>query len=625
MSDKILTPELIVSNRNRSMDSSIAKIKSLCEKVAAAHFATFEPLLPLTLSLDGKAFNLRNHYAFSPLFRARTAYRTLLKSGRQCGKSRSLAARGVLLALLIPFFKQLYVTPLFEQVRRFSSNYVAPFLHESPVRNLFLTDAIANSVLQRTFGNGSSIIFSFAWLNADRARGIPANSINYDEIQDMDISFLPIINESLSADTEYGLLQYAGTPKSLNNTLQRLWIDTSMAEWVIKCSTGGCNHYNIPSLEFDLLKMTGPVRADISEKSPGVVCAKCQKPLHPRPVSQGGMGRWVHRSEKLRWDFAGFHIPQHIMPMHYAHPRKWAELVSKSQGKANTPLNVYFNEVCGEAFDTGSRLITLTDILRAAVLPWKNDARQALDSMNRYVLLMCGVDWGGGGVKRGRSDFLMQSYTTIAVCGLTANGRIEVVYGYRSNTPYDHVREAKLILKISSTFGCHFIAHDFTGAGTTRETLLVQAGVPVARIIPVAYTGGLKGSLIESKPATELLPRDHFILDRNRSLSFLCQFIRSGVVRFFQDDYHGSHDPGVLRDFLTLIEDKRDSPSGRGQYKILRDPSGPDDFAHAVNIAAMTAYQLQGKWPDLSAYEDIGISEEYAWALANPTYDDWTA
>jgi hypothetical protein len=623
--EKILRPELILPQTGWAQETAIEKIKNICLRVAESKFQTFEPLLPLTLCLDGKAFNLRDHFAFSPLFRARTAYKTLLKSGRQCGKSRSLAARGVLLALLIPFFKQLYVTPLFEQIRRFSSNYVAPFLHESPVRNLFLNDAIANSVLQRTFGNGSSMIFSFAWLNADRARGIPANSINYDEIQDMDISFLPIINESLSADTRYGLLQYAGTPKSLNNTLQRLWTDTSMAEWVIKCNTGGCNHYNIPALEFDLLQMTGPVRADISEKQPGVICAKCQKPLQPRPVSQGGNGRWVHRINDRRWDFAGFHVPQHIMPMHYAHPRKWAELVSKSQGRGNTPLNVYFNEVCGEAFDTGSRLITLTDILRAAVLPWKNNPREALDSMNRYTLLVCGVDWGGGGVKRGRSDFTMQSYTTVAVCGLTSNGRIEVIYGYRSNTPYDHVREAKLIMKISSTFGCHLIAHDFTGAGTTRETILAQAGVPLNRIVPVAYTGGLKGNLIKFEPASETLPRDHYMLDRNRSLSFLCQFIRSGVVRFFQDDYRGAHDPGVLRDFLTLIEDKKDSAAGRGQYKILRDPSGPDDFAHSVNIASMVAYQLQGKWPDLSAYEDIGISDEYAWALQNPTYDDWMA
>ena len=396
-----------------------------------------------------------------------------------------------------------------------------------------------------------------------------------------------------------------------------------MAEWIIRCDTGGCQHFNIPSLDEDLLQMMGPWHRDVSEKIPGLVCSKCRKPLRPRPESKGGNGRWVHRYKKLRWDFAGYHIPQQIMPMHFASQRKWRELINKSQGRGNTPINVFYNEVCGESWDAGAKLVTLSELRKAARLPWNNILEEATANRSEYIRVICAVDWGGGGVSRGKSDFALQSYTTIAICGLTVDGRVEVIYGYRSLTPYDHVNEAKLVIHLAAAFNCQYIAHDFTGAGSTRETLLVQAGVPLNRLLPVAYTGSLKGTIVQYKPATANMPREHYIMDRNRSLSFCCQFIKSGVIQFFADDYQGSENPGVLRDFLSLIEDKTDSATGRGGYKILRDPASPDDFAHSVNIGTMMLYHSQQQWPDLSSYEDIGVDEEYKWELTGATYEDW--
>ena len=149
----------------------------------------------------------------------------------------------------------------------------------------------------------------------------------------MDISFLPIIHETISASKSYGLIAYAGTPKSLDNTIEKLWLDSSMSEWVIKCPHAGCGKWNIPALEHDLVKMIGPAHDGISEKCPGVVCAVCQKPMNPRPYSQGGTGRWVHRHPEKRWSFAGYHVPQIIMPMHYADQEKWQKLIDKKNGK----------------------------------------------------------------------------------------------------------------------------------------------------------------------------------------------------------------------------------------------------------------------------------------------------
>ena len=112
-------------------------------------------------------------------------------------------------------------------------------------------------------------------------------------------------------------------------------------------------------------------------------------------------------------------------------------------------------------------------------------------------------------------------------------------------------------------------------------------------------------------------------MDRNRALNYCCQFIKSGVIRFFEYDYRGSQDVGLLHDFLNLIEDKTESGSGRDNYKILRDPAGPDDFAQAVTMGTMMLYQMMGRWPDLAAYEDVAIDERALLATRSQLNNDW--
>lgn len=166
---------------------------------------TLKPILPLLLSIRGKPYHLHDHFPFAPFFRTRMPRMTLLKTGRQVSKSTSLASQGVLFSNCIPYFSTLFITPLFEMIRRFSQNYVAPFIETSPVGKLFSGTSTINNVLQRSFKNRSQMIFSFAYLDAERTRGISADKNVIDEIQDMDITFLPIIHETISASRDWGL------------------------------------------------------------------------------------------------------------------------------------------------------------------------------------------------------------------------------------------------------------------------------------------------------------------------------------------------------------------------------------------------------------------------------------
>ena len=203
----------------------------------------------------------------------------------------------------------------------------------------------------------------------------------------------------------------------------------------------------------------------------------------------------------------------------------------KKEGRGNFPLYAFYNEVCGESWDHGSKLVTVTDLKRAATLPWANKIEEACQHIKNYAYRFVCVDWGGGGVSKGKSDFALQSYTVMAVCGLSPNGQVHVLYAHRCMTPNAHVTEARTILELMRQFECSHVVHDYTGAGTVRETVLMQAGLPLNSILPVAYTGPARGDIIVYRPPTETHTRGHYSMDRNRALNYCCQFIKSGGLR----------------------------------------------------------------------------------------------
>jgi hypothetical protein len=571
---------------------------------------SLRPVLPAVLLLKGKPFVLDDHFPFEPFFRVRMPTRTLLKTGRQVAKSTSLAAQGVLFSNCIPYFSTLYVTPLYEMIRRFSQGYVRPFIETSPIRKQFSGSSTMNSVLQRSFKNHSQMYFSFAFLNAERTRGISCDKTAYDEIQNMDPAFIPIIRETMSA-SPWKIEQYAGTPLTCENTIEQLWQDSSQAEWVIKCRHAGCGHWNVPSMAYDLVKMIGPYRSDISPDNPGVICGKCAKPLNPR------YGRWYHQFKDKRWDFAGYHIPQILMPMHYGNTKAWGALVAKFQGRNNTRVNVFFNEVLGESYDSGSKLVTVADLKAAAVLPWENKVEEAEKHLGRYVFKVLAADWGGGGA-RGPNGKEMISFTCLAALGMLPDGKIECFWGMRSLTPHDHVREAKLCLGAIRRFGLSHLVHDYSGAGALRETVINQAGFPYDRLVAIMLGRTAGKDILIEHPPDDLNPRFYYYLDKPWSLSLTCHHLKYGMLRFFQYDYKSADDRGLLHDFLSLVEVKTDTRLGGDFFSVIRDPNFPDDFAQAVNLGCVALWKLSGKWPNTAEAAQMPIDPELL-RLSNPT------
>jgi hypothetical protein len=338
----------------------------------------------------------------------------------------------------------------------------------------------------------------------------------------------------------------------------------------------------------------------------------------------------VHRYEERRWECPGYHIPQIIMPIHHEDPERWKELLGKREGRNNTSPAMFDNEVLGESCDQGIKLVTKTDLMNAACLPIDNDPlgrsepTVAVNMAGNYLLRVMGVDWGGGGdstKKAGKS--LIVSYTKIAIACLKADGKIDVIYGRKLLTPALQLEEATEVLKAFVRFRCNFLAHDYNGAGSGREALIVGAGLPLEQVAPLVYNRTAAQNILIYHKSEAVHSRDYWILDKARSLVLTCHMIKHGLIRFFKYDYQNKDNQGLLHDFLALTENKIEMARGRDIYTIIRAAGQEDDFAHAVNFACSIIWHHSG-WPDTASVANLRLSELelHAVAPANPWQEE---
>lgn len=351
--------------------------------------------------------------------------RLLLKTGRQVAKSTTGACFMVAEAIGTPHFKTYYISPTQEQTRKFSHGRVGKILAYSPdLRRGFIGPESIDNVLLRMLRNGSEMAFTYALDDPDRARGYSADRCFFDEVQDILYEqVIPVIEECMS-NSSYQFSMYAGTPKTMENTIEFLWSLSTQTEWCIPCS--GC----AKSTFIDSTKALG---------RNGPICLSCGKPLNPRE------GRWVDMNpdppdaEPSQRKIKGFHISQPIMPTNVpaawptSHPlhakavEKWGKILYKME----SPLygeSTFLNECVGVSTSTGVRLLT-KEVLEALcdqnVRISRIPGPRSLDGLNRIV---AGIDWSGGGGEVKGSEGLFKSRTVLHIWGQAPDGRLKTLY-----------------------------------------------------------------------------------------------------------------------------------------------------------------------------------------------------
>ena len=183
------------------------------------------------------------------------ARRILLVCGRQTEKSTLLGNIALSYSAMVPSIKVLYVSPSAMQTKTFSKDRIKEPIETSPILKRFTTTALSQNVFEKQFINRSNITLRYAFLNADRTRGIRADKLLIDEIQDILSDNIPVIERTTDhANARWKGFIYSGTPKSLDNTIEWYRANRStQGEWVVPCDSCGITSKAGPGRYWNIL------------------------------------------------------------------------------------------------------------------------------------------------------------------------------------------------------------------------------------------------------------------------------------------------------------------------------------------------------------------------------------
>ena len=538
----------------------LLKLREFAEEIHGTNNAA---LLPHLFRIKGQPFTLNDRPQFDVMFEKTLYPDMIVMSGRQLGKSVTLSRSEEFLALVIDQFQLLYVAPLQEQTRRYSDLYLTEAIRSCPLAVQLqskkmagkLSDSkILTSVGHQTFANGSGIQLTYAKTSADRARGITADMIDFDEVQDQSDDTVPIISESLTS-SKYGCRRFTGTAKTTENFIEAQWQKSSQCEWVMKCT--GCGTWAIPTLDGGVLKMIG---AD------GLHCLHCGKRINVRN------GKWIAAYPSRQEIFQGYHIPQVVCPAITDDLNNWQKLLRKL---TTGMLATFIQENLGISYSVGQRLLTRHHIMRQSVLPSTKDLQEELKrNPHRYSFVVAGIDWGGAE---------LSSFTVITVIGIRPNGRIDTLWARRYRG-YDPDEQMIDIARICRFYNVVAVAAD-AGMGLDKNQILAKRfGIPIVQMM---YTRQLKlFGMNQSKGRTNTVKC--WTIDKVMALDTLFLAIRNRRIFFPKDNFD------IYTDDLLSPYEQTTEVGGMTHRLYLRNQAHPDDFCHALCFASMLAMKLLG-------------------------------
>lgn len=515
--------------------------------------------------MPGKKGNYEN-FSFKERRHMRRPYdtpakRLLLFCGRQVEKSTLLGNRILSYTCLLPSFKTLYVSPSATQTKVFSDDRIKEALETSSILRRYTSHAFTQNKFEKQFINRSKITLRYAFLNADRCRGIAAYLLALDELQDIITNNIPIIEQCLShAPEERKMFIYSGTPKGLDNPLEYYRSGTvnnkpmsSMGDWVVPCDCKGGEggrYWNI-----------------LTEKNiqrHGLSCENCGKKIDiAHPDCQ-----WAHAyTDGL---FESYRIPQLMVPW-----KPWDDILTDYE---QYPRNKFYNEVLGLSYDSGSRPLT-TGQVRAACNPDVSMHPLQLEKFRveqRGHDIFAGIDWGGGGTEN--------SYTVLSL-GTYVNGIFRIFWVHRFvGQDVDPEIHLPKIQKILHAFGVRVCGVDYGGGFHGYSYLVRRFGQQ--RIQRYMYAARLK------KKVEFDVKLQRWKVFRTEVMSDIFNAIKRRQIEFprweeFNDPY--------AKDLLNIFSEYNETLH-MTQYQ--HRPDQPDDTLHSV-LYCFLASQLIHPRPDI--------------------------
>jgi len=516
--------------------------------------ATFSDVCEAWLHLNGKPFRLDMWPAHRAFYDGRWR-RTLLKTSRQVAKSTTLANFGIAECSLIPHFSVLFVTPSKEQTMRFSNSRVTKVMRYSPIINRkFLSPELSDRVLHKQFTNGSEMAFAYALDDADRLRGLSTDRNVYDEVQDLLYDPVIVIGNECLTRSKYAYETYAGTPKTMENTIQYLWEQSTQTEWVIKCESCGSHQFA------DSEKCLG-LR--------GMICIKCGGYLNTFA------GQWIDTADPLSTNslideddrIKGFHICQPSMPdcspvaveragynqeLVLFAEKQWKDVLYKHE---NLPPTKFKNEVLGVSDSIGTRMISKEELEELCSGP-SLAMSPTTENMEGMSIVVAGVDWSGGGTRG-------VSRTVLWVWGVRNFDKLLRCMYYRIYPSENPVNSVEEIVRVCNLYRVSYVVGD-AGEGSVPNDIIRNALGP-NRVTQVQYGASSK--------AMHWNGQDRYLLDRTTVIDNYVMLLKKKQVQFGP----AAEMATAMADILNEYEDV--TMLGRKVWR--HSPQRPDDCLHA--------------------------------------------
>lgn len=460
--------------------------------------------------------------------------------------SSALGYKTLAMSCLIPHFKTLYVSPSAAQTKEFSKTRIKEALDTSPDLRQWFPAHLTDNVFEKKAINRSAVTLRYAFLNADRCRGISCDAVYLDEFQHLLLEVIPVIEEAAS-HSPYKFFTYAGTPLSLDNPIEHYWSTLSTQnEWAVPCDRHGTPK-NPGSWHWNIL-------GENNIGDDGLVCDRCRG----RISAADPRCTWVRTGspDPNLSIFEGFRIPQLMVPW-----VDWKDLLTKKNKYSRAQ---FFNECLGRSYDSGQRPLCEADIKQNCdeTQSMQPEAVQAWREKMRGIPLYAGIDWGQDS---------NNSHTVIYVGGYL-NGRFRCLFTHRFTGAEAEPRvQMEKICRIIDTFQIQKVGCDHGGGYWPNDELLRRYGS--GRVFRFQY----------SQPGVFMNwdgQLGRYLLHRSEVMSAIFNAIkRGGVVSF--PKWSEFENP-FAKDFLSIFSEYNEKMH-MTQYK--KSPNNTDDTFHAFLLS----------------------------------------
>jgi hypothetical protein len=325
------------------------------------------------------------------------------------------------------------VAPRFDQAKVFVKGRLIAVLQQSPViRRLLLgKNAKTPPLGHMQFRNGSQLYVRAAYHSGDAARGISADIVMVDEVQDVAGGDLSVIMETLS-HSKLGRTILTGTPKSQDNHAEGAFSRSTANEWNVTSSI--CDGISLPDEH-----CLGPR---------SIICRHCKNPLDL------ATGRWVQRNPGATWG-DGYWLNHCMVP--------WLSYDELLERQSSYDLGQFNNEVMGLPTMLGENIVTRAELeLCCSDTPMAESIGDI--SEEGHGSLIAGIDWGGGGKSR-----------TVVVIGWMRRDfvfEIRALRRFRPDEDTDQLLDS--VAQMIRKFRVRCVAADGGGSGHHLNRLLLD-------------------------------------------------------------------------------------------------------------------------------------------------------